>query len=83
MGTSSASVAELAFTLMKSINENAISQVFCTECDYPDTEYSDQLQYVFNIEKSKVSSTQKWLDISKKGGHLYSIVDIIYKSQLQ
>ena len=62
MGTSSASVAELAFTLMKSTNENAISQVYCTECDYPGTENSDQLQYVFNIEKSKVSSTQKWLD---------------------
>ena len=47
---------------MKSTNKNAISQLYCTECDYLDIEYSDQLQYVFNIEKNKVSSTQKWLN---------------------
>jgi len=62
MSTSSASIAELAFTLMKSTNENTISQVFCTECDYPGTKNSNQFQYVFNIKKSKVFSTQKWLD---------------------
>jgi len=62
MGKNSASVADLGFTLLKSTNENAISQVYCTKCDYSGMEYSDQLGYIINIEKSKVSSTQKWLD---------------------
>ncbi len=61
MGNKSASVAELGFELMKSTNENAISQLYCTHCDYW-IEYSDQLGYIFNIEKSKAFSTQKWLD---------------------
>jgi hypothetical protein len=62
MGRNSASVAELGIALLQSTNENAISQVYCTECDYSGREYADQLGYIFNIEKSKASSTQKWLD---------------------
>ena len=62
MGRNSASVADLGITLLQSTNENAISQVYCTECDYSGIEYADQLGYIFNIEKSEASSTQKWLD---------------------
>ena len=62
IGRNSASVAELGIVLLQSANENAISQVYCTECDYPGREYADHLGYIFNIEKSKASSTQKWLD---------------------
>ena len=62
MGRNSASVAELGITLLESTNENAISQVYCTECDYSGIEYANQLGYIFNIEKSEASSTQKWLD---------------------
>ena len=62
MGANSASVGELGIKLMESTNKNAISQVYCTQCDYAEIEYSDQLGYIFNIEKSKAYSTQKWLD---------------------
>ena len=62
MGKNRASVADLGFTLLKSTNENAISQVYHTKCDYSGIEYSDQLGYIINVEKSKVSSAQKWLD---------------------
>jgi hypothetical protein len=62
MGANSASVAELGIKLMESTNKNAISQIYCTQCDYAEIEYSDQLGYIFNIEKCKASSTQKWLN---------------------
>jgi len=55
-------VADLGIALLQSTNENAISQVYCTECDYSGREYADHLGYIFNLEKSKASSTQKWLD---------------------
>ncbi|KDR80492.1 hypothetical protein GALMADRAFT_1362017 [Galerina marginata CBS 339.88] len=60
MGKNNASVAELAFELLKSKDENAISQIFCNHCDYTGIEYSDHLEYVFDIEKHRVSSTEKW-----------------------
>jgi len=59
IGSNSTSVADLCITLLQSINENAISQVYCTKCNYLGREYADQLGYIFNLEKSKASFTQK------------------------
>ena len=44
-------MAELGIALLQSTNENAIFQVYCTECDYSGREHADQLGYTFNIEK--------------------------------
>ncbi|KDR67899.1 hypothetical protein GALMADRAFT_79067 [Galerina marginata CBS 339.88] len=60
MGKNNASVAELAFELLKSNDENAISQISCSQCDYTGIEYLDQLGYIFDIGNYKVSSTEKW-----------------------
>lgn len=62
MGRNSASVAEIGIALLQSTKENAISQVYCTECDHSCREYADQLGYYFNIEKNKAASTQEWLN---------------------
>ncbi|KDR77395.1 hypothetical protein GALMADRAFT_65922 [Galerina marginata CBS 339.88] len=60
MGKNNASVAELAFELLKSNDENAISQISCSQCDYTVIDYLDQLGYIFDIGNYKVSSTEKW-----------------------
>ncbi|KDR64842.1 hypothetical protein GALMADRAFT_82610, partial [Galerina marginata CBS 339.88] len=61
MGKNNASVAELAFEIMKSDFNNALSQIFCANCDFIHAEYSDQLGFIFDLSSRKATSTQKWI----------------------
>ena len=67
MGQNNASVAELAFEIMKSDSNDSISQISCPKCDYCEAEHADHLGFVLhNSTSKKASSTQNWLSTLAK-----------------
>lgn len=61
LGHQGASVGQLAMQLLKPENNNALSQIICSECNHENMQIDVKYPYTLHADSSTYSSTKEWV----------------------